>query len=681
MKKYLSLLTILILATAGLWFVGCKKDDERKPEDWTPRNLQVNDLSIFEKELTWGYNGIGELDGFKIDRKIDGNEWEVEFETLPAEARSWTDTNIIPVPAETYHYRLYAYYGNEISNTINLYFNSGFQAPSNATVLISKPLTEAQISWEDNCTGEEGYRIDKLINDDVWQEAYVTLPANTENILDTNLFRGTNISYRIYAFADEYESGKTATELIAVIPGSTDFKCDKISILKNELTWDYQEGYVIDHFIIERKDVLGNIDVVDTTKNLVAIDSTFQLNNFYTYSIKAAVGVTESEKNYISVNTNFEKPKNLNIQRTEITKVELSWSYDLPGLDGFLIERSYDNNTWFDYAIAEDTLFIDESFELNQHLFYRVSGFVDDYATETISADISSSIPSPDNIKINTLSFSAIKIEWDKFFNEEGGFILQKSLDGEIWDDIYNAPSGTNSFVDNDVSFVECSSDFYHYRIATVYSNYQSEFIEGKKSQSAIVDSRDGNIYNTTIIGNDLCWFTENLKWLPSVSPPEVEDPFDKHYYVLEYYGYSVGEAKAHWSYIDYGVLYNWPAANEACPEGWHLTTLNDVDNLQLNIGWAGVAGGKLKEKGTEHWEEPNVDASDEYGFQALPAGHTQFNSFRYSGVRAFFWTANTPGYYYKHSYQIYNDSPFLFSSYSHSDYGLSVRCVKEISK
>jgi len=770
MKTYLPFLLCCFLAITWLWFAGCEKDEDRTPKDWAPQKLRVNDLGISKKELVWEYQGTGDLEGFKFDRKVNDNDWETGFKTCAPEARTWTDTSIIPVPENTYQYRLYAYYGSETSDQVNVHFNSGFPPPSNATVLITRPLKEAVISWEDNCHGEQGFKIDKRLNGETWQESYAVIPANTENYLDTNLIRSTNIEYRVYAFLEEYESEKTKTKLIAEIPKPTTFQCKKVSILKNELTWDYQEGYVIDHFVIERKDASGITEIVDTTKNLTAIDSTFQLNNFYTYYISATIGESESEEVYTQVNTHFEKPENLQIQRTDITKVELTWSYDLPGLDGFLIERSYDginweeidiaedtsftdnnfeldqllqyqvsalvqgqvstsseiemssfipppenltkvrpqvtvlelswvytlpglqgfliersydNSTWEDYGITTETNFVDNDFELNQHLYYRISGYYDDFYSETVWIDFVSTIPAPENIQTKTLSFSEIQIDWDESITNEDGFKLEKSLDGQTWTEIHIAPPNTTTFVDNDVNFIDCSSDFYHYRVATLFDNYQSAFIQGKKSQSAIIDNRDGSIYNTLVIGDEHCWFMDNLRWLPSVSPPEDEDIYTKYYYVVNYSGYDVNQAKSTWEYETFGVLYNWAAANDACPEGWHLSTRAEWYVLMSNTGGLNESGGNLKEKGTEHWNPPNTGATDDFSFKALPAGerYTQ-GYFRQTYTRAKFWTPNQANYSnWRYNFYIKNNSTAVYQNDTFKTYGMSVRCVKDISK
>jgi len=89
-----------------------------------------------------------------------------------------------------------------------------------------------------------------------------------------------------------------------------------------------------------------------------------------------------------------------------------------------------------------------------------------------------------------------------------------------------------------------------------------------------IVDCHSGEVYQTALIGSQ-CWMTENLKYIPEDAylldglPEGREDA--RGYYVYGYTGYSISEARNHPNYSKYGVLYNWYAAIESCPTGWHL--------------------------------------------------------------------------------------------------------------
>src|SRR5690554_1380360 len=191
-------------------------------------------------------------------------------------------------------------------------------------------------------------------------------------------------------------------------------------------------------------------------------------------------------------------------------------------------------------------------------------------------------------------------------------------------------------------------------------------------------DSRDGNVYKTVTIGNQV-WMAENLKYLPSVNNLSEDSQDTPGYYVSDYDGTDVTAAKATANYTTYGVLYNWPAAMNACPTGWHLPSDAEWTELTDYLGGEGVAGGKLKEIGTTHWNTPNTDATNETGFTALPGGYRYDNgTFSRIGGTGGWWSASE-NYTYDASlrYMFYNYG--LVSRYVNGkELGFSVRCLRD---
>jgi uncharacterized protein (TIGR02145 family) len=129
-----------------------------------------------------------------------------------------------------------------------------------------------------------------------------------------------------------------------------------------------------------------------------------------------------------------------------------------------------------------------------------------------------------------------------------------------------------------------------------------------------------------------------------------------------------------------YGPLYNYYTVTDArniCPEGWRLPTQSDWNSLQSYLGGNVIAGGKLKQSGTEYWYDPNDGATNESKFSAMPAGdRVATGQFELVRQEAEFWTsteANSTAYAYFLGFEaggLYNN-PFDKKS------GLSVRCIK----
>ncbi len=207
-----------------------------------------------------------------------------------------------------------------------------------------------------------------------------------------------------------------------------------------------------------------------------------------------------------------------------------------------------------------------------------------------------------------------------------------------------------------------------------IYTSAESEWVDAVggfilppqpvECEGTLVDSRDGKIYATVLIGTQ-CWMAENLNVgikVDCTSPLCYQDNDGN----IEKYCFDNSEANCD----IYGGLYEWREAMQyvttegaqgICPAGWHIPTDNEWKVLEGTVdsqypvgdpvwnqtGWRGLdAGGNLKEAGTSHWKSPNVGATNSSGFTGLPGGKRM-------------WTLETGGFWNS----LYDDSYFWSSS------------------
>ena len=193
-----------------------------------------------------------------------------------------------------------------------------------------------------------------------------------------------------------------------------------------------------------------------------------------------------------------------------------------------------------------------------------------------------------------------------------------------------------------------------------------------------LADTRDGNLYSYRTYGSQV-WMTKNMAYLPSVVGPGTGSNSTAYYYVYGYDGSDVATAKATDNYSTYGVLYNWTAAQSACPSGWHLPSDAEWTTFTNDLGGASVAGGKLKEAGTAHWNSPNTGATNESGFTALPGGYRSDSGGFYGiGLYGDWWSSTeylTSIAWYR--LLLYNTSGVYRASGS-KELGFSVRCLRD---
>lgn len=203
--------------------------------------------------------------------------------------------------------------------------------------------------------------------------------------------------------------------------------------------------------------------------------------------------------------------------------------------------------------------------------------------------------------------------------------------------------------------------------------------------------SYGGKVYNTTQIGTQ-CWLRENMNIGTRVDASVNQ----ANNGVIEKYCYNNDE-----NYCNtYGGLYQWAEMVQyyngvtntthwnplptnpvqgICPPGWHLPTNDEVSVLLNYYGGTTLAGGKMKETGVVHWNNPNTGATNPDGFTSLPGGNAYLGVF--SNVRSYstIWTV-TQGSYSVEAAILFG-APYNFASslagQSYKITGYSVRCLK----
>ncbi|MCX6227329.1 MAG: T9SS type A sorting domain-containing protein [Bacteroidia bacterium] len=196
-----------------------------------------------------------------------------------------------------------------------------------------------------------------------------------------------------------------------------------------------------------------------------------------------------------------------------------------------------------------------------------------------------------------------------------------------------------------------------------------------------------GNNYPVVQIGNQT-WMGKNLAWLPAVSPPSTGSRTNPHYYVYDYTGTFVSIAEMTNNFRTYGVLYNWQAAKNACPSGWHLPSDEEWKTMETYLGMNSeeldliamrTSGGvDIKLKSVSGWAgNPDINR-DQTHFSALPGGLRDTAGFFYGiGVTTGFWTESRYVDVATWNRGLTSASNGIWRGPADNAYGLSVRCLR----
>jgi uncharacterized protein (TIGR02145 family) len=199
-------------------------------------------------------------------------------------------------------------------------------------------------------------------------------------------------------------------------------------------------------------------------------------------------------------------------------------------------------------------------------------------------------------------------------------------------------------------------------------------------STPTTVTDIDGNVYHTVTIGSQV-WLMENLKVTHYRNGDSLSNILDGVAWLAQdsgvYCCYNNNTDLA----ATYGNLYNWFAIADSrglAPEGWHVATNAEWQILTDSLGGDTVAGDKLKEAGTSHWDDPNA-GTNESGFTALPGGsRSAGGEFMDIGSFGVFWTSTDYSGDFAWMRGLSHENSTVQQGGGYKYYGYSVRCVKD---
>jgi Fibrobacter succinogenes major domain (Fib_succ_major). len=201
--------------------------------------------------------------------------------------------------------------------------------------------------------------------------------------------------------------------------------------------------------------------------------------------------------------------------------------------------------------------------------------------------------------------------------------------------------------------------------------------LTGLQAQDTVKDA-DGNAYNTITIGKQI-WMAENLKTTKYNDGTAIPYMSDSTSFLITtdpvYYLYNNDKTNK----SIFGLLYNWFVLNtrKLCPAGWHVPAYEEWTTLITVLGGEKVAGGKLKETGTKHWDSPNAGATNVTGFTALPGGYRSIYACEGIGIYGAWWSVTEYGDAGAYVREVGNFDGKMSWNVPSKSCGFSVRCLK----
>jgi uncharacterized protein (TIGR02145 family) len=672
----------LILLSSLVAFISCDELEPVNPADpnyalKAPTLTLVSTKSDTEVELAWKDNEEHTLE-FVIFRKTH-NTLYTEIAQLSNDISSYVDSNCVLGVIYTYAIRS-KHESNQSELSAGWTIATVFPPPSNISVIAISDIA-VQVSWIDNCSFEQSYRIERDVGAGFvfLEEVY----ANVTSIADSSFEYGIEHVYRVGAVtANNTSDWGISLGVIVGIPVVTNLEARALNDSQIQLSW-VDNSASEDGFKIERDSGGGFIEVAevkDDTEQFV--DSQLQYGQPYKYRVASykgndVFGWDTTDNQY----TVFPGPSDLTSSATSDSEIEIVWVDNCDFESGYLLER--DSGEGFEQLVqfSENiTRYQDMSLEYGLDYIYRVAAYSALNTSQWESSSfVNTTILVPTSFSASAISNTEIELTWVDNCNYEEGYTVERDS-GTGFSQIVELGANVTSYIDDSVSY----GDVYVYRIMCYTTQNQSEYsneIEPYFWQT--LTDIDGNVYETIRIGDQL-WMAENLKVTHYSDGSAISG--DGNWTNTSAGAYSIYNGDASNEVSTYGALYNWFAATDSrniAPDGWHVPTDSEWHVLVESLGGAAVAGGKLKEAGTTHWSNPNTGATNESSFTALPGGFRNYyyesgSPYHFMNTSGYFWTDSEDDSLTAWSRSLSKETSEVSSHDAYKRSGYSIRCIKD---
>jgi uncharacterized protein (TIGR02145 family) len=444
-----------------------------KPVFEAPSNLELEPLNDVSFEVIWQNNTQWSENtplpqGFKVDRKIDEQQWQLAVAVLPTDQTSWVDTNVLVSRGElAVQYRVYAFYGTLTSSFLQASATTSLTPPSELTVT-KNSISSVTLNWHNDNLGAQGFILERSYDTQGWEQLQKN---NLSSYTDESFELNRMVYYRIAAYYDDYLSDYDLAEFNAEIPVPTNLQITQNSITSVTLNWQ-SNSTGEDGFHIERKQGTGDWEILTTSTATSYTDEAFELNSDISYRIVTYHGQYQSDFVEKSFDSQIPAPNDLSIAQNTISSITLNWGDNSIGEEGYRIERKQGTGDWEMLATLAGTSYTDDAFELNTVVSYRVTAYYGQYASDYVESSFNSQIPVPTGLQIiqNTITF--VTLNWQDNSTREEGFRVERKQGTGDWE-LLATTTGT---IYTDEAF-ELNTDVF-YRIAAYYGQVASNYVE-----------------------------------------------------------------------------------------------------------------------------------------------------------------------------------------------------------
>ena len=311
-----------------------------------PTNFEAQVISATRIDLLW-IDASNNEQGFALERKTGAGAWG-DTKTVSSNVAIYSDDPVSPNTQYTYRIRSYNSVGFSAWVDTNAVTTPGLPpaAPSNlqATAISSSRI---DLSWTDNSTNEEGFKIERKLGASGNYSEISTIPTDINTYSNTGLSNSTNYYYRVRAYSSSGNSSysnESNTTTLGVPPNApSNTNAQAISSTQITVTWQDNASNEEGQRIVMKtgssdwgNTLVLNVNQTSQTFNNLTPQTTyyFKVMAYNSYGPSAWSGETFATTLYLPT-----APSNLQSVAISSSRIDLSWTDNSTTEEGFKIER------------------------------------------------------------------------------------------------------------------------------------------------------------------------------------------------------------------------------------------------------------------------------------------------------------------------------------------------------
>jgi titin len=423
--------------------VGSGVDKTATPA--APTALVTSSASTSNIHLAWTDNSHQES-AFAIERSTNGTDFD-PLDSVDADENTYDDGSA--VTGTQYYYRVTAIEGNLFSASTAGVAGVTLAAAPTITQSVAVSDAEVHLSWTAGA-GSAGFKIERKLGVGAFGVIATITDGTTLSYVDTDtLVESSQYTYRIRGTNASGDGPASSDAVVHTLPtAATNLVAAGMSPTRVDLAWDNVSDAAVHVWRSIASGAFTDYATLAASTESFS-DTGCSGGTAYSYKIVLNDGLNDSNPSNIETITTVPAAvTSLNAVANSDTEVALTW-VDSFGATSYTVARSTDGVNFTDLDTVDTNSFTDTEASEATDYTYRViaTGAAGDgpAATDTVTT-LPAAVTS---VSVDSYTDTSVAISWSDPSDGETGFLVERSDDGDNWDELTTTADDVITYTDN----------------------------------------------------------------------------------------------------------------------------------------------------------------------------------------------------------------------------------------